>query len=103
MLLCCPDPKRHGYHCIAQAPIFYYQKDGIDNHTYHREFLAHIETIETYGGVGAIGVTPTFITSKLKEMADGNTPLIVDTKKPPMLSVQRLSRPFMMSTWRHSC
>jgi hypothetical protein len=25
----------------------YYQKDGVDNTTYHRQFMAHVETIET--------------------------------------------------------
>jgi hypothetical protein len=29
----------------------YYQKDGIDNHTHHRKFIAHVKTIETYGGL----------------------------------------------------
>jgi hypothetical protein len=29
----------------------YYQRDGVDNHTYYREFMAHVETIETYVGV----------------------------------------------------
>jgi hypothetical protein len=37
----------------------YYQKDGVNNHMYHREFLAHVETIKTYGGLGAVGVVPT--------------------------------------------
>ena len=60
----------------------YYQKDGVDNHTYHQEYLAHIKTIKTYGGVGAIGVTPTFITTKLKDMAADIPPLLVDAKNP---------------------
>ena len=60
----------------------YYQKDGIDNHTYHCEFLAHVQTIKTYGGVGGVGVTPKFITAKLKEMAATNLPLILDAKNP---------------------
>jgi len=51
----------------------HYQCDGVDNHTYHREFLAHVETIETYGGVGAIGVVPAFLSMKIKEMADAGT------------------------------
>jgi hypothetical protein len=77
----------------------YCQKDGVDNHTYHHEFLAHIETIKTYGGVGTIGVTPTFITTKLKEMAAGTPPpLSWMQQNPPMLSAQQLSKPFVMST-----
>ena len=61
----------------------YYQKDDVDNHTYHCEFLAHIETIETYSGVSVIGVSPTFNTAKLKDMADAPPPpLVVDAKKP---------------------
>ena len=82
----------------------YYQKDGVNNHTYHQEFLAHIETIETYGGVSAIGVTPTFITMKLKEMAAGTPPPSSwMPRTPPMLNVQWQSRLFVMRTWWHSC
>jgi hypothetical protein len=47
----------------------HYQKDGVDNHSYHREFLAHVETIETYGGLGAIGVIPTFLKAKVNKLA----------------------------------
>ena len=47
----------------------YFQHDGVDNHTYHREFMAHVETIETYGGLGAVGIIPTFLTAKMKELA----------------------------------
>ncbi len=43
--------------------VTYYQKDGVDNHTFHREFVAHVETLETYGGVGVVGVVPTFLTA----------------------------------------
>ena len=39
----------------------YYQKDGVNNHTYHHKFLAHVKTIEIYGGFGAVGVVPTFL------------------------------------------
>jgi hypothetical protein len=46
----------------------YYQRDGVDNHKYYQEFCAHIETLETYGGIGAIGITPTFLTATLKEL-----------------------------------
>ncbi len=48
----------------------YYQKDGVDNHMYNREFLAHVETLETYGGIGVVGVVPTFLSAKIKELAD---------------------------------
>ena len=58
----------------------HYQKDGVDNHTYHREFLAFVETIETYGGVGAVGVIPIFLDEKIKTLAlDG---LIKDPTNP---------------------
>ena len=60
----------------------YYQKDGVNNHTYHRKFLAHVETIKIYGGVSAVGVTPKFITTKLKEMAAANPLLVMETKNP---------------------
>jgi hypothetical protein len=43
-------------------------KDNVDkNHTYHHEFLAHVETLETNGGVGVVGVVPTFLAAKIKE------------------------------------
>jgi hypothetical protein len=48
--------------------ITYYQKDDTDNHTYHREVLAQVETIVTYGGLGAVGVVPTFLDVMLKDM-----------------------------------
>jgi len=34
--------------------ITFFQRDGVDNSTYHREFMAHVDTIKTYGGMGAI-------------------------------------------------
>jgi hypothetical protein len=58
----------------------HYQREGINNHTYHHDFLAHIETIETYGGMGAIGIVPAFLNMKMKEMADAN--LISDVNTP---------------------
>jgi len=45
-----------------------FQQDGVDNSSYHREFIALVETIETYEGHGAIGITPTFVAQKLQEM-----------------------------------
>jgi hypothetical protein len=47
----------------------HYQKDGVDNHTYHRKFLAHVDTLKTYGGMGVVGVVPTFLSAKIKELA----------------------------------
>ncbi len=58
----------------------YYQREGVDNHTYYREFMAHVETIETYGGVGAVGVIPLFLAQKMKELAVIN--LVVDVNSP---------------------
>ena len=42
----------------------YYQRDGVDNHTYHCEFMSFVETIKTYGGLGAVGVIPMFLDKK---------------------------------------
>ena len=58
----------------------YYQRDTNDNHKFHQEFCAHVETLKTYGGIGAVGVTPTFLAAKLKDIAikkvlqDANNP-----------------------------
>ena len=57
----------------------HYQKDGINNHTYHR-ILAHVETIETYGGLGSVGVIPTFLKAKIIKMA--NDQIIQDATAP---------------------
>ncbi len=58
----------------------YYQRDGIDNHTYHREFMSFVKTIETYGGLGAVSMIPTFLEDKIKELhAQG---LITDAANP---------------------
>ncbi len=40
----------------------------MDNSTYHHEFITLIDTIKTYGGTGAIGITPTFVSQMLWEM-----------------------------------
>jgi hypothetical protein len=58
----------------------HYQKDRVDNHNYHHEFMAHVETIETYGGLGAIGIVPTFLEKMLKDMATTGT--IQDASNP---------------------
>jgi hypothetical protein len=58
----------------------YYKKDGVDDHTYHPEFLACIETINTYGGLGAEGVVPTFLDVMLKDMEKNG--VIKDAKYP---------------------
>jgi len=53
----------------SQKKLFtFFLRDGMDNSSYHREFIAHVETIKTYGGTGAIGITPTFVAPKLQEM-----------------------------------
>ena len=46
----------------------FFQRDGMDNSSFHREFIALVKTIETYGGHGAIGITPTFVAQKLHDM-----------------------------------
>jgi hypothetical protein len=71
--LCCSfDPKTQSVMATvaSQKLLFtYYQKDGVDNTAYHREFMANVETIETYGGFGAIAVVPAFVTQELQAMA----------------------------------
>jgi hypothetical protein len=62
------------------SAFLYYQKDSVDNHTYHQEFLAHVKTLETYGGIGVVGVVPTFLSAKIKELADSDA--IADVKNP---------------------
>jgi hypothetical protein len=47
----------------------YYQRDTDNNHKYHQEFCAYVETLETYGGISIVGITPTFLTAKLKDLA----------------------------------
>lgn len=88
---CCSfDTKTQGMMATVEAhkrAYLYFQKDGIDNQTYHREFMAHIETIETYGGFGAIGVVPSILETTLKAMeaegtiADADNPTQADLKK----------------------
>ena len=54
---------------VSHKKLFtFYQRDGVDNSSYHREFIALVKTIETYGGHGAIGIIPTFVAQKLQEM-----------------------------------
>ena len=82
--LCCSyDAKTQGV--MATVAFYkklftYYQKDGVDNHTYHQEFMAHVETLETYGGIGVVGVVPTFFTTKIKDLADAGD--IADASNP---------------------
>jgi hypothetical protein len=59
----------------------YYQRNGVDTHQYYQEFCAHVETIETYGGAGAIGITPPpFLTFNIKEQAMAG--LVQDASNP---------------------
>jgi hypothetical protein len=70
--LCCSyDSKSQSVMAMvaSQKKLFtFFQRDGINNSSYHREFVAHVETIETYGGMGTIGITPTFVAQKLHNM-----------------------------------
>ena len=57
----------------SQKKLFtFFQWDGMDNSTYHREFITHIETIEAYDGMGMIAIVPTVVTQKLRDMQDDN-------------------------------
>jgi hypothetical protein len=58
----------------------HYQKDGVNNHNYHCKFLAHVETIKTYEGLGAVSVIPTFLTAKINNLASKG--LITDAANP---------------------
>jgi hypothetical protein len=82
--LCCSyDTKTQGVVAMVASHkhlFTHFQKDTINNHTYHWEFLAHIKTIETYGGIGAVGVVPTFLATKIKELPDAGT--ITDADNP---------------------
>jgi hypothetical protein len=75
--LCCSyDAKTQGVMAMVASHkhlFMHYQKDTINNHAYHWEFLAHVKAIETYGGIGAVGVVPTFLATKIKELADART------------------------------
>ncbi len=65
----------------SHKPLFtYYQHNTNDNHKYYQEFCAHVETLERYGGIGAVGITPTFLTVKLKDLALEK--VIQDAKNP---------------------
>ncbi len=73
--LCCSyDSKTHSVMVTiaSHKRLFtYFQREGGDNSTYHQEFMAHINTIETYGGLGAVGIIPTFLAQKMKDMQEG--------------------------------
>ena len=79
--LCCSyDSKTQSIMAMvaSQKKLFtFFQRDGIDNSSYYREFMALVETIETYDGTGAIGITPTFVAQKLQEMHTAGTCLNV--------------------------
>jgi hypothetical protein len=82
--LCCSyDAKTQGVTAtvaLHKCLFTHYQKDIANNHTYHQEFLAHIKTIETYGGIRAVGVVSTFLATKIKELADAGR--ITDADNP---------------------
>jgi hypothetical protein len=61
------DAKCDGNHCLPKTPIYLLSKvrSQVSNADYHREFIAHVKTIETYGGVGAIGIVPAFVNQEL--------------------------------------
>jgi hypothetical protein len=71
--LCCSyDAKTQSFMATVASHkclFTYYQQDGDDNHRYYQEFCTHVGTLETYGGIGAIRITPAFMTAKLKELA----------------------------------
>ena len=59
---------------VSHKKLFtFFQRDGVDNSSYHREFIALVETIEMYGGHGAIGITPTFVAQKIQAMHAAGT------------------------------
>jgi hypothetical protein len=82
----------------------HYQNDSIDNHSYHMEFMACVEIVETYGGTGAIGVVPTFLAAKIQEMAatgeiaDASNPM--DPEKAAIISAvrEKYLAPVMLSS-----
>jgi hypothetical protein len=81
--LCCSyDSKTQSVMAMvaSQQKLFtFFQCDGMDNSTYHREIVTHVETIETYGGAGAIRIMPTFVAQKLQEMQHDGMCLDADT------------------------
>ena len=73
---CCSfDTKTQGVMATVksiQRTFLFFQKDRVDNQTYHRKFIAHIETLDSYGGYGTIGVVPNQLKACLVKMqADG--------------------------------
>ncbi len=46
----------------------YLQKDSTNNQMYHCKFMAHIKTIETYGGASTLDFVPSLVQAKLKCM-----------------------------------
>ncbi len=46
----------------------HYQRNRVDNHTNHREFLAHLETLKTYGGIRAVELDPNIFNAMVKEL-----------------------------------
>jgi hypothetical protein len=102
---CCSyDAKTQGVMATVAShkrPFTHYQKDTVNNHTYHWEFLTHIKTIETYGGVGVVGVVPTFLATKIKELADARMITDADNSADvePTIAVAAIVR----NIWPPSC
>lgn len=73
---CCSfDVKTQGMMATVKAHKHTYlcfQADSIDNQTYHHKFMAHIETLKSYGGYGTNGVILTMLEALLcKQERDG--------------------------------
>ena len=73
---CCSfDVKTQGMMATVEVHkhlYMFYQCDNVDNQSYHREFIAHVEMIDTYGGTNTLGVVPTLVMAELKRMeSDG--------------------------------
>ena len=74
---CCSfDTKTYGVMAtvkVMKRTNVFYQKDGVNNQTYHCKIVAQIETTESYGRYGTIGVEPTMLKALLKKMHQDST------------------------------
>jgi hypothetical protein len=102
-LCCLYDAKTQGVMATMASHnrlFTHYQKDGVNNHTYHHEFLARVETLETYGEVDVVGVVPTFLVSKIKKIT--STGAIAMPQTLPMPNVPLPFFLFVTNIWLHS-